>query len=298
MIMSTLAIAEPPYDAVTPQTGQLVVTSITGVLVALTLCYSLVMWQRRKTPFYLLMLVGGFLAVFNEPILDLFSQIYFPRNGSWTVFESQGRPMAAWGVLSYTLFFGTLVIGAVEALRGGSTRLRFWSVVVTVWILNCLLEVTVLGRNIYFYFGYQPFRIGDFPAIWLVLNAVGVVGAAAIFLRFRPFFTGPRLLLSAFVAPACQWAALWLGIPHFITLGTDLSPVIKMLGSAVSIVVSLIVLDVLGRIAIRGEVAPTKDSAVMTEPSLGHVPQGRSAGASEVSTGNGQVEQKKSTRLS
>jgi hypothetical protein len=249
----------PPYDAVAPHTAQVVLTTIEAVLVALTLCYALVTWKRRKTPLLLLILIGGAVAIVNEPALDLISQIYFPCRGSWIVFEAYGRPMAVWGVLSYTLYFGTLVLAAVELLRRGATRLRFWLVVVGVWILNSLLEVVMLRTGIYFYFGYQPLRIGLFPAVWLVLNAVGAIGAAAILLRFRTFFTGPRVLLAAVVAPVCQVAALWIGTAHFILLNSGQSHAVKTLGSLVTIVAGLLVLDVLGRIACRGADDPTID---------------------------------------
>lgn len=245
--------ATPPWDAITPHTPQVAVTTVTGALVAVTLVYTLAMWRRRGTPFYLLILLGGLLCILNEPALDLVSQIYFPRREAWTVFEAYGRPMPAWGVLSYTVFFGTQTIAAVELLRRGASRARFWLVVVGVWVLNSCLEVTMLNTRIYFYFGDQPLRIGQFPAVWLVLNVIGVVTAAALFLRFRSFFTGPRTLLAMLVPPICQVVGLWFGTPHFLLLNSDQSHTAKVIASLVSIVAGLVALDFVGRIACQGQ---------------------------------------------
>jgi len=247
-----------PIDAATPHTAQLVVTAVTGTLVFLSLCYALVVWKRRGTPLYLLILLGGCVAILTEPALDLISQIYFPRNGSWTVFEAYGRPMPVWAVFSYTVFFGTQTFAILEVLRRGITRAKFWLGVAGVWIFNIALEVTVLRTHIYFYFGYQPLRIGDFPAVWLTLISVGVVLAVAIFLRFRDFFTGPRALIAVAVVPVCQVAALWLGTPHFLLLNSDQSHAAKTLASAVSVIAGLVVLDAIARMICRG--SPTEQN--------------------------------------
>jgi hypothetical protein len=252
--MSTLSatgLIAPPIDAATPHTAQLVVTAVTGILVLVSVLYALLMWNRRGTPLYLLILLGGGLAILNEPALDLVSQIYFPRNGSWTVFEAYGRTMPVWAVFSYIVFFGTQTVAILEVLRHGVTRTKIWLGVAGVWIFNIALEVTVLKTGIYFYFGHQPLRIGDFPAVWLTLNSVGVALAVAVFFAGREFFTGPRVLTAVAVPPACQVAALWLGTPHFLALNSDQPQAVKTLASAASIVIGLIVLDAIARVITR-----------------------------------------------
>src|SRR5262245_59216137 len=231
----------PPIDAVTPQTAQLVITTVTGALVFLSLCYTLYVWNRRGTPLYFFVLLGGAIAMLNEPWLDLISQIYFPRIDGWIVFEAYGRPMPLWGLLAYTLFFGTQTIAVLELLRKGVSRGKLWLGFVGVWIFNIALEAVVLETEIYFYFGFQPLRIGLFPAVWLVLNAVGVAVAVATLTHFRNFFIGPRVVLAALLAPVTQLAGLWLGIPHFMFLNSGHSELVKTLASAVSIVIGLII---------------------------------------------------------
>ena len=253
----------PPIDAVTPPTAQLVTTTITGLLVLVSLGYTLAIWKRRGTPFYFFILVGGCLCVLNEPWLDLISQIYFPRTDGWIVFEAYGRSIPLWGVFSYTVFFGTQTFAVLELLQRGISRGRFWLGLLGVWAFNLALEVTVLRTALYSYFGYQPLRIGDFPAVWIVLNSVGVALAVAIFMRFRDFFTGPRVLLAVVVAPVCQLAGLWLGTPHFIALNSDASAAVKTVASAVSIAIGLLVLDGIIRVMSRTfPYEPTDQSTV------------------------------------
>ena len=240
--------ASPPLGAETPDAAQFAVTTVTGVLVAVTLVYTLAVWQRRGTPLYLAILAGGAVAALNEPALDLVSQIYFPSEGAWKVFEAYGRTIPAWAVLSYTLYFGMQTLVAVEFIqRRGATRQAFWGVIIGTWVFNSALEVTMLRTDIYFYFGYQPLRIGDFPAVWLVLNSVGVALAVLILLRLPRVFKGRRVALAAAVPPLCQVAALWLGTPHFLLLNSNQSHMAKTAASLLSIVAGLVVLDVLGR---------------------------------------------------
>jgi hypothetical protein len=250
-IPKSTGLTPPPIDAMTPETAQLIATTVTGILVFLSLCYTLWMWKRRGTPLYFLILLGGSACMLIEPWLDLISQIWFPSDG-WIVFEAYGRPMPLWGLFAYTLFFGTQTFAILELLHKGVSRAKFWLGLIGVWIFNIALEVTVLSADLYFYYGYQPLRIGDFPAVWLVLNCAGVALAAAIFMRFGDFFTGPRVLLAVAVAPVCQLAALWLGIPHFMALNSDVSAVLKTVASAVSIVIGLLVLDAIIRVIARG----------------------------------------------
>jgi hypothetical protein len=257
-------LVPPPIDAVTPDTAQLVVTAVTGTLVLLSLGYTLVVWRRQGTPLYFLILLGGCIAILNEPALDLISQIYFPREGGWKIFEAYGRPMPLWAVFSYTVFFGTQTFAVLELLRHGISRAKFWLGLIGVWIFNLALEVPVLRTELYFYVGYQPLRIIDFPAVWLVLNSVGVGLAVAIFLRFRDFFTGPRVLVAVAVPAVCQVAALWLGTPHFLLLNSDQSHVVKILASALSIVIGLFVLDAIARVICRG--TPIEQPASPTPP--------------------------------
>lgn len=262
-------LTPPPVDAATPETAQLVTTTVTGILVFLSLCYTLWVWKKRGTPLYFLILLGGSVCILIEPWLDLISQIWFPSDG-WIVFEAYGRPMPLWGLFAYTLFFGTQTFAILELLHRGVSRGKFWLGLVGVWIFNIALEVTVLSTDLYFYYGYQPLRVGDFPAVWLVLNCVGVALAVAIFMRFRDFFTGPRVLLAAVVAPVCQLAGLWLGIPHFMALNSDVSAVVKTVASAVSILIGLLVLDAIIRVIAHG--TPFEESDEGAHVELPHAP--------------------------
>lgn len=255
----------PPVEAVTPHLPQVLVTVVTGALVLATLGYTLVNRRSSGSWLYLFVLLGGAICIFNEPALDLISQIYFPRAGAYKVFEAYGRVMPAWAVLSYAVFFGSQTIIAIKLLDRGVTRSRLWMIVVGVWISNCALEITMLHTKIYFYFGYQPLRIGSFPAAWLVINVVGVIAAAVVIRHFRSFFTGPRVVLVAAVPPLGQLLGLWIGTPHLVLLNSSQSHLVKSLASLVTIVAGLAAIDAMAKFSCRQPaphaVAPVEDAA-------------------------------------
>ncbi len=122
-MISLRSASTTPVEAVTPHTPQLLVTSITAALVVAALTYTLVVWRRRGTPLYLLILLGGCLAILNEAALDLVSQIYFPSEDAWVAFEAYGRTMPIWAVLSYTLYFGAVFLRAGPFFTGPMTLL-------------------------------------------------------------------------------------------------------------------------------------------------------------------------------
>lgn len=240
-------LVAPPVDAVTPATANLVTTLVTGSLVLISLIYALRIWKTRGSALYFVVLISGALCMLSEPWLDIISQIWFPSDG-WIVFEAYGRTMTLWGLFSYTVFFGTQTFVILELLRRGVTRGNFWAGMLGVWAFNIALEATVLASKLYFYYGEQPLRIGEFPAVWIVLNSIGVALAAAILHKFGSFFTGPRVVAAIVVAPLCQLVGLWVGYPHFYALNSDASMAVKTAASAASIVIGLIVLDIIIRV--------------------------------------------------
>lgn len=211
----------PPLDAVTPHDAQLAVTVVTGAIVAAMFVYALVVWGRRRTPVPLLLLSGATLCAINEVPLDLLGQIYFPRHEAYEAYEAYGRVIPWWVVFAYTIFFGMLSVAMLAWLQRGVTLGRVWTGVGVICLCNALLEVTVLSTDVYFYFGYQPLRIGDFPAVWLAINSLGVLTICVVVRTFAAYFVGRRVMLLVLVPPLCQIFGAWFGTPHYLVLNSD-----------------------------------------------------------------------------
>jgi hypothetical protein len=245
----------PPINAVTPQPEHAIVTVVTGAIVAGLLIYSLVMWKRRGTPLYLVMLGAGLVCVINEVPLSYAGHFYYPRPDAWEAFEAYERVIPFWWVFAYTIYVGGLSIGMSEWLRRGITRQRVWIGVGTVCLLNAILEVTVLRTENYFYYGEQPLRIDNFPAIWMAMNVVAVLGSCVIVHAFGSYLTGPRMLLLLAAIPLAQIAGDWFGTPHFVALNSGGPHWVLVLCSLISIGLCALVVDFMARYLAR--TAPT-----------------------------------------
>ena len=237
----------PPVEAVTPQPEHLIVTAVTGAIVLGLLIYTLVMWRRRGTPLYLVMLGAGLVCVLNEVPLSYAGHFYYPRPDSWVAFEAYGRVIPFWCVFAYTIYVGGLSIGMSEWLRRGITRKRVWVGVGVVCALNALLEVTVLRTKNYFYYGEQPLRIDNFPSIWMAMNVVAVLGSCVVVHAFGRYLTGPRMLLLLPAIPLCQLAGDWFGTPHFLALNSGGPDWVLTVCSLLSIAICLTVVDAMAR---------------------------------------------------
>jgi hypothetical protein len=214
---------QPPVDTlVMPAGPQQVITIILAVLVTAIVVAALRDWRRSHSPVYLLLIVGGTLAAANEPIVDVLGLCFHPAIAGWTAFETYGRPIPAWALLAYPMFFGGLSCLVIMALRRGATRKNFWLGVTAIFVVDLVLELPLLAADVYVYYGYQPFKLlGLFPVHWLLINGLGVLLIAAPVVKFPRFFKGPRSLVLVILPALGQFAAAAIAIPIFSLLNTN-----------------------------------------------------------------------------
>ncbi len=134
------------------------------------------------------------------------------------------------------------------AFKTGVTRRALW-ISIGIWAaLNLAMEIPLLQSNLYVYYGDQPFVVGGFPLSQLVFNAFGSLLGAVVITRLSWLFTGPRqllLLVVPFVTFMSSWA---VGMPLFLTLGTDATHGLRMLAAAMSASLGLLGIDTLIRL--------------------------------------------------
>ena len=247
MTSATLAWDQPPWDITTPAIPQAIITGVLAVTVAGFVVAALVSWYRTKQPTFLLLLVGGYVCSFDEPLIDFLCHCFFPADG-WighTVFH---RSIPIWVILAYVVFYGGLTYVLSVAFARGVTRRALW-ISIGIWgALNLAMEIPLLESNLYVYYGDQPFVVGGFPLSQLVFNAFGSLLGAVVVTRLSWLFAGARqllLLVVPFVTFMSSWAA---GMPLFLVLGTDATHGVRMVAAAVSMSLGLLGIDVLIRL--------------------------------------------------
>jgi hypothetical protein len=247
MITTILAWDQPPWDITTPATPQKIITIALAVVVAGFVITALVSWYRTKQPTFLLLLVGGYICSFNEPLIDFLCHCFFPADG-WIGHTVFNRSIPVWVILAYVVFYGGLTYVLAAAFKSGVTRRTLW-ISIGIWgALNLAMEIPLLQSNLYVYYGDQPFMVGGFPLSQLVFNAFGSLLGAVAITRLSWFFTGARrllLLAVPFVTFMSSWA---VGMPLFLILGTDASHGLRMLAAAVSASLGLLGIDALIRL--------------------------------------------------
>jgi hypothetical protein len=247
MTSATLAWDQPPWGITTPATPQTIITVVLALVVAGFVIAALVSWSRTKQPTFLLLLVGGYICSFNEPLIDFLCHCFFPADG-WIGHTVFNRSIPVWVILAYMVFYGGLTYVLSAAFKSGVTRRTLW-ISIGIWgALNLAMEIPLLQSNLYVYYGDQPFMVGGFPLSQLVFNAFGSLLGAAAITRLSWFFTGARrllLLAVPFVTFMSSWA---VGMPLFLVLGTDAPHGVRMLAAAVSASLGLFGIDMLIRI--------------------------------------------------
>jgi hypothetical protein len=247
MTSASLAMDQPLWGITTPATPQTIITVVLALVVAGFVIAALVSWSRTKQPTFLLLVAGGYICSFNEPLIDFLCHCFFPADG-WIGHTVFNRSIPVWVIFAYVVFYGGLTYVLSAAFKSGVTRRTLW-ISIGIWgALNLAMEIPLLQSNLYVYYGDQPFMVGGFPLSQLVFNAFGSLLGAAAITRLSWFFTGARrllLLAVPFVTFMSSWA---VGMPLFLILGTDASHGLRMLAAAVSASLGLLGIDTLIRL--------------------------------------------------
>jgi hypothetical protein len=231
----------------TPHGAETVVTVILAAVVAAMVLAALYSWRRTGSPAFLLVLAGGYVCSFNEALVDVLGHCYYPADAN-NVYTAFDRGVPLWVVLAYVAFFGGLPYLLVMWLRNGATRRSVWLAVAAFWALDTVMEMPTLASRVYLYYGPQPFVVGGFPLIWLVINGLGALLGAVVITRLSWFFTGARQLLLILVPFATDMASWVVAMPHFAILNSNAPGAVRTAAAIVTTVLGLIAIDVLIRI--------------------------------------------------
>ena len=248
--MAQFNIPTPPF-MVFPRVPQTIAEIVLWIVVVAFVAFAVHQWRRTGSPLGLVLLAGGGIALFNEPLDDILGLVYHPRPGQDVVFETMG-PIPHWGLPTYILFFGGIAyVLLLELRRLIFTPRAFWTGIAITFVADLLIELPLLHVRLYTYFGYGqvPMSIGGFPLYWLFINTTGPILCAAILFAVPGYFTGwraPLVLFLPLVTDAACSAAV--GLPVYNALHVPgASAWVMWAGAVLSCAIGLAILDATAR---------------------------------------------------
>jgi hypothetical protein len=251
MTVPAAQVPEAPVDAVMPAAAQLIATVAIGALCVGALVLACVR-ARVDGPMPAALLVGGALAVVDEPVLNLLGGLWHARHGAWSMFELFDRPMPVWAAGGYLLFFGAVPLVILAVLRRDGTQRVFFRTIGVIMAADLAIELPVVGSGMYVYYGYQPWKLfGILPAEWLLINGLAPAATAVLLHRFPGLVAGRRWPVALVVPAVTQYAAWPVGIPFFSAFNGGASHPVLWLAAAVTMALGLAGFVGLGRLLPR-----------------------------------------------
>lgn len=213
----------PPTDGAMDATYQLVFSGVVTLVCLVVIFYAVRDWRRTGSPIALLILAGGALCVFEEPIVDIMGLCWFFRDGQWILMEPFGRPIPVWMLPVYTAYVGGQAWYTLNRLERGITTSGIWKLYLSYAAINVLLEEPPLYLGLYTYYGdAQPLQLGLLPLWWPAVNALMPIVSAAAIYRLKPYMGGIGLLLIVPLMPMADAVAnAAVGLPVWTALNSS-----------------------------------------------------------------------------
>lgn len=233
--------ATPDY-LVMPHTAQVVYTGIWAAVVLAFVVYAMVELVRRRNPLLVVLLAGGGIAYFNEPIDDLLGLVWHPRPGQWVLFDTFG-PVPVWGLFVYIALFGGIPYLMLRAFERGVTPARMWLWIGVFWLADLAVEIPAINSGMYQYYGNPPMKVFGLPLYWFAINIGGPIETAVILLVAGGFFAGWRLLLLLPIPMVLDAAgSVGMGWPIFSALHAESNTAVKYLAASITLAMAVTML--------------------------------------------------------
>jgi hypothetical protein len=177
-------------------------------------------------------LIGGLLSPNLCPLWDYLTFVWHASPANTVIISYFGRIVTGWNYLAYYWFIGALGLFAYQRIKAGATVRDLWKLWAVVAISDIVLEVPLqlIDRNIYTYFGHQPFyshSLFPLPLLCVFANAGCPLATAAVVLLLErlkvrgyllavPFFVAAGWFVIFYAMPAWPW---WIGLRAGASLG-------------------------------------------------------------------------------
>ena len=235
------AIPQPPVHEEMPKTAETIFNIFIFIPLGIVLAIAVRHLVNGKGPLLLYCIIGGGLAAFFEPIVDMLGLVYLKEVDAVGTFTILDRTMPLYICFVYPWYVGGLGYLAYRIFEYGvTTRLLF-----VIWAADAVIDVFLESPGIlmgtYLYYGHQPFDIWGFPLWWAFVNPVMPMVAGALIYKLRPHLTGWKIAAVIPLIPMADgiangaiawpmWIALnqtdvsyvWTYLAGFATLGLAL----------------------------------------------------------------------------
>lgn len=191
----------PPTGGAMDYNLQVIFTTSLWVICAVFFVMALRSLRKTGSPLPLLILIGGGLCMFIEPIVDVMGLCWFWRDGQFVLFEAFGRPIPTWMLPTYIFYVGGQALYTWQRLEKGETMAGVFKLYAIYAVINVLLEEPPLHMGLYAYYGAQPFKAVLLPLWWAIPNAAMPIVLGALIYRLRPALTGWKMLLVVPMMP-------------------------------------------------------------------------------------------------
>jgi len=238
----------PPEDAVVNSPISNTVAIVFTVIGGLSIIYAIFDWVKTRKPISLLLLTGGALAFFIEPMLDVLGACWHPVIGQQTVFTLMGRQIPLWLFPTYAAYFGIQPLLLYKLWSNGMKSAHIWLAFIVPVIVDIVLEETLMHWNVYFYYGHQPLILIKFPVWWAAANSAGVLAAALLTLRLVPRLKGMSQLVIPLITPfAYAGVFAVIALPAVNVINSDFPDWSTQLGGCLTVLIGLLIVFVFTR---------------------------------------------------
>jgi hypothetical protein len=190
----------------------------------------------------ILILLGGTLAVIQEPLLAHIGSFWYPQIGPEPVLRAFNVSIPLWAVAAYGLYMGGLTILVYRKMVVGMTSKQLWTAYFLIWVFSAGLELPGLNLGIYRYYGDPPFNFFGFPLTWAITNSAIPMIASAVFVGYKDFLTGMRVWLVVPLMPMIGMGAEGAtGLPTWLAMNAGVGAGVKLAAAFTTLGMSLLI---------------------------------------------------------
>lgn len=236
----------PPVGGAMDYQLQTIFTVVLWCICAVFFVMALRHWRKSGSPLSLLVLIGGGLCMFIEPIVDVMGLCWFWPQGQFVLFEAFGRPIPTWILPTYIFYVGGQALYTWQRLEKGESMAGLFRLYAIFALVNVLLEEPPLHMGLYTYYGAQPLQPFLLPLWWAVPNAAMPIVLGALVYALKPYLKGWKLLLIVPLMPMgdalTNAAVAW---PVWMTLNSSDQLMVTTAGALLTLGLGLILMWVL-----------------------------------------------------